>query len=59
MPAIASPAPLSPYPAYTSWPGGVDPMAALYRGGRRRRTQRQRHRAAHRRGASRRLKNKK
>lgn len=31
MPAPVSPPPLSPYNAYTSWPGGVDPTAALYK----------------------------
>lgn len=50
IPAPASPAPLSPYNAYTTWPGGVDPTAALFntdnqRGGRsRRRATRRKHR---------------
>lgn len=40
--APASPAPLSQYNAIATWPGGVDPSAALFntdnqRGGRRRR----------------------
>ena len=40
IPAPASPAPLSQFNAYTTWPGGVDPTAALYksdnqRGGRK------------------------
>ncbi len=45
IPAPASPAPLSPYNAYTSWPGGVDPTVALFRsdnqrGGRKTRRRR-------------------
>lgn len=45
VPAPASPAPLSQYNAYTTWPGGVDPTAALYnsdnqRGGRKSRRRR-------------------
>lgn len=56
IPAPASPAPLSQFNAYTTWPGGVDPTAALYksdnqRGGRksRRRRSTRRRRAATRR----------
>lgn len=54
IPAPASPAPLSQFNAYTTWPGGVDPTAALYksdnqRGGRksrRRRSASRKHRRA-------------
>ena len=47
IPAPASPAPLSSFNAYTTWPGGVDPTAALFRsdnqrGGRKSRRSRQR-----------------
>ena len=40
IPRPSSPAPLSNVNAYTTWPGGVDPTAALYnvnnqKGGRR------------------------
>ena len=56
IPAPASPAPLSQFNAYTTWTGGVDPTAALYksdnqRGGRksRRRRSTRRRRAATRR----------
>ncbi len=40
VPAPVSPVPLSQHNAYTTWPGGVDPTAALYksdnqRGGRK------------------------
>ena len=60
IPAPASPAPLSPYNAYTTWPGGVDPTAALFntdnqRGGRKsRRSRRRATRRKHRRNATRR-----
>ncbi len=45
IPAPVSPAPLSQFNAYTTWPGGVDPTAALYksdnqRGGRKSRRRR-------------------
>ena len=45
IPAPASPAPLSQFNAYATWPGGVDPTAALYksdnqRGGRKSRRRR-------------------
>ena len=29
--APPQPAPLSPYDTYTTWPGGVDPTAALFK----------------------------
>ncbi len=58
IPAPPQPAPLRPYDAYTTWPGGVDPTARLFntdnqatKGGRRRRATR---RAATRRAATRR-----
>jgi hypothetical protein len=61
IPAPASPAPLSSYNAYTTWPGGVDPTAALFRsdnqrGGRKSRRSRKatRRRASRRNRASRR-----
>ena len=31
VPVPASPPPLSQFNAYTTWPGGVDPTAALYK----------------------------
>ena len=57
IPAPASPAPLSSYNAYTTWPGGVDPTAALFRsdnqrGGRK--SRRSRRRATRRRATRRR-----
>ncbi len=61
IPAPASPAPLSQYNAYTTWPGGVDPTAALFnadnqRGGRKSRRHRRRasRNRKHRRSATRR-----
>lgn len=61
IPAPDSPPPLSAHNAYTTWPGGVDPTAALYntdnqKGGRKRSTRRGRahRRTAHRRTARRR-----
>lgn len=58
IPAPVSPPPLSQHNAYTTWPGGVDPTAALFntdnqKGGRKRKTSRRR-RSTHRRRASRR-----
>ncbi len=58
IPAPASPAPLSPYNAYTTWPGGVDPTAALFntdnqRGGRKSRRRATRRKASHRRATRR------
>ena len=35
-----SPAPLSDRDTYTTWPGGVDPTARVYAGGKRRRATR-------------------
>ena len=47
IPAPVSPPPLSSHHAYTTWPGGVDPTAALFntdnqKGGRKRNTRRHR-----------------
>jgi hypothetical protein len=54
IPAPASPAPLSQHNAIATWPGGVDPSAALFntdnqRGGRRSRRAHRSRRTMHRR----------
>ncbi len=54
IPAPASPAPLSQFNAYTTWPGGVDPTAALYRADNQRGGRKSRRNRKHRRSVTRR-----
>lgn len=54
IPAPASPAPLSQFNAYTTWPGGVDPTAALYKSDNQRGGRKSRRRHSTRRRATRR-----
>lgn len=58
IPAPVSPPPLSQHNAYTTWPGGVDPTAALFNtdnqtGGRKRKASRRRPRNTRRRNTRR------
>ena len=58
VPAPVSPAPLSKFDTYTTWPGGVDPTAPVFntdnqKGGRRRKASRRASRRGSRRASRR------